>query len=510
MKKVHTFFDLIFISVLLFPAFALAQNWNIQTSGTTNILYGVSFANVNTGTVVGASGIILRTVNGGGSWVSQTSGTTNNIYGVAILDTVKGSTAGRAAFRWTTDGGTNWNGSNYTGTIFDTYLAVTFINQDRRVAAGQNQSTGGTGKIAITINGGVTWGAKTTNTNIINDVSFSDTLGTAVGNSGTILRSTDGGNTWTTQTSGTTANLYGVSCTDFLNVVVVGANGTILRTTDGGTNWTSQTSGTTNVLRGVSLIDANYGTAVGDVGTILRTTDGGNNWISEASGVTNTLRRVYLLDANTGTAVGDGGTILHRTPPLVLNLTALIQGFYNGSTMVPDTVTLELHNATTPYALVESKTGVLSTSGVGTFTFTTAVNGTPYYIAVKSANTIETWSTTAQSFTSGSLSYDFTTAAAQAYGSNMIQIGSKWCIYSGDVTQDGKVDGSDLSAVYTDANNFAGAGVTDLTGDKTVDGSDLSIVYNNSNNFVSRAVPPGAPVAKLIRRPVKLQENNIK
>ena len=91
--------------------------------------------------------------------------------------------------------------------------------------------------------------------------------------------------------------------------------------------------------------------------------------------------------------------------------------------MVPDTVTVELHNTSSPYALVESQKGVLNTSGVGTFGFTTAANGTPYYLVIKHRNAIETWSATAQSFTSSALSYDFTTAATQAYGNNLI---SKW------------------------------------------------------------------------------------
>ena len=54
---------------------------------------------------------------------------------------------------------------------------------------------------------------------------------------------------------------------------------------------------------------------------------------------------------------------------LTLNLTALIEARYNGSTMVPDTVTVELHNATFPYAMVESQKGVLNSAGAGTFYF---------------------------------------------------------------------------------------------------------------------------------------------
>src|ERR1035437_3077003 len=103
----------------------------------------------------------------------------------------------------------------------------------------------------------------------------------------------------------------------------------------------------------------------------------------------------YSVSSGTnGLAIG--GTV---TSALTLSLTALIQALYNGSVMVPDTVTVELHDASS-LALVDQNKGLLSASGTGTFTFNSAVNGSNYYIAVKHRNSIETWSASAQSFTS--------------------------------------------------------------------------------------------------------------
>ncbi|MBT8470715.1 MAG: hypothetical protein KJN97_18355 [Deltaproteobacteria bacterium] len=42
------------------------SGWVAQTSGTTNRLWGVSFADANTGTAVGDAGTIVRTTDGGG------------------------------------------------------------------------------------------------------------------------------------------------------------------------------------------------------------------------------------------------------------------------------------------------------------------------------------------------------------------------------------------------------------------------------------------------------------
>ncbi|MBK8382802.1 MAG: hypothetical protein IPL16_13130 [Ignavibacteria bacterium] len=61
-------------------------------------------------------------------------------------------------------------------------------------------------------------------------------------------------------------------------------------------------------------------------------------------------------------------------------------------------------------------------------------------------------------------------------------VGSKFCIYSGDINQDGVIDASDLSVADNDASTGeSGYVITDVTGDDFVDAQDLSIVDNNSS-----------------------------
>ena len=175
-----------------------------------------------------------------------------------------------------------------------------------------------------------------------------------------------------------------------------------------------------------------------------------------------------------------------------LNLSALVEGFYTPSleAMVPDTVTVELRTNTSPWDLIEKSRVLLDGTGSGMLSYLFPQNAINYYIALKHRNSIETWSKTAVAFSSGSLNYDFTTAATQAFGDNMKQKGTKWCIYNGDVNQDGLVDLSDVSLTDTDNLNFVtGYTVTDVNGDNLVDLSDLSIVDVNNLNFVSKVVP---------------------
>jgi hypothetical protein len=187
-----------------------------------------------------------------------------------------------------------------------------------------------------------------------------------------------------------------------------------------------------------------------------------------------------------------------------LNLTALIEGLYNGTTMVSDTVTVELRGSASPFNLLESKKVKLDSSGAGSINFTNAVNSTPYYIAVKHRNGIETWSASAQTFSSGALSYDFTTAQSQAYGNNLILKSGKYCIYSGDINQDGLVDSGDLGTIDNDNINYvSGYTNTDVTGDGIVDSGDLGITDNNNSIYAGKVIPTNSPSAKRINKPLK-------
>jgi len=185
-----------------------------------------------------------------------------------------------------------------------------------------------------------------------------------------------------------------------------------------------------------------------------------------------------------------GGTICGSTA-YVMNLTAFIQGFYNSSSniMISDTIKVYLRNASPPFAIVDSTKDLLNLSGAGTFIFSNAVNVSNYYIVLKHRNSIETWSNTGNAFVSGSLTYDFTTASNKAYGNNQDQVDNtpvRFAIYSGDVNQDGVVDGSDVAIIDNDAFNFVTGYVnSDVNGDDVVDGSDAAIVDNNAFNFVS-------------------------
>ena len=180
-----------------------------------------------------------------------------------------------------------------------------------------------------------------------------------------------------------------------------------------------------------------------------------------------------------------------QRPFVTLNLTMLIQGFYNSTTnlMVQDTARVYLRNSSSPYAIVDSAKAYLSNTGAGTFSFSNAVNGINYYLQLKHRNSLETWSKTAQTFTGNNLTYNFTTANTKAYGNNIINVDAspvRYADYSGDVNQNGIVELNDILSVYNAATVFSsGYVVNDINGDSIVDLNDIIMTYNNSAGFVA-------------------------
>ena len=215
--------------------------------------------------------------------------------------------------------------------------------------------------------------------------------------------------------------------------------------------------------------------------------------ISTVSATTG-LKNITITNPDGQTSTGNN--LINIQNPPVLTLTAYMQGFYNASTnlLVRDTARVYLRNSSSPYGIVDSGKVYLSTSGSGTISFNNAVNGTVYYLQLKHRNSMETWSKSpGQSFVSSALSYDFTSAAAQAFGSNMLQVDAspvEFAIYGGDINADGIVDVSDVSPVdNASLTALSGYVITDLTGDNFVDVDDVSIVDNNSFSSVGLIRP---------------------
>jgi uncharacterized protein (TIGR02145 family) len=202
----------------------------------------------------------------------------------------------------------------------------------------------------------------------------------------------------------------------------------------------------------------------------------------------------------------DGLATLTTSCVVTLPLKVLIQGYYKGSgQMTPvrknagisnsndeaDEVTVALYSPSNVNQAVATTTVVLATNGTATAEFdATLLTESNYYIALQHKNTIKTWSATPVAITNGT-TYDFTTAASQAYGNNQIEVAPGiYALYSGDMNQDGTINEADFP-IFTTANTTAAHGyiVSDLNGDGSVDLLDYPIYKNNADISVVEKRP---------------------
>ena len=212
----------------------------------------------------------------------------------------------------------------------------------------------------------------------------------------------------------------------------------------------------------------------------------------------------------TATGVTTFGTFTGREPistSKTLNLTSvLLQGLYAGGGIlnqatdgtapqwpagVADHITVELHTAAS-YATLAAPayTGVeLSTTGTATITVDASLSGN-YWITVKHPSHIETVSATAVSFAGSVITQSFG-APADVYAGNLLLMGDLgYTIFGGDVTQDGIVDGGDMSIIENLANLASGGYLPeDCNGDGVIDGGDMNIIENNANLAAGAVVP---------------------
>lgn len=199
------------------------------------------------GYVVGDSGIIMKTTDGGFNWIRQSSGTTLSLNSVFFTDINTGYAVGDSGLIIkTTDGGLNWF-RQISGTV----------NKLKRIRFNSSE------------------------------------YGIIAGASGTILKSTNGGYLWLHQSGDTDFFLWDVAYSNTNVAAIVGThhedlnifpnNSIILWTTNGGFNWIEQLNGTVSgskPLFCLRLINENVGFVAG-WGALLKTTNGATTFLEE-------------------------------------------------------------------------------------------------------------------------------------------------------------------------------------------------------------------------------------
>lgn len=247
-------------------------------------MYGIYFQNKNIGYATGDRGRIIKTTDGGNTWTPH-SITYNDFSQIDFINKDLGYALQGNNFYKTIDSGSTWNNlgpplKNEKTSRFD------FINENLGYAlvGGTIGTSGTTGSVYKTINGGISWTKLNNGNEIINEdlssINFiNDDIGYVSGgfNQKKVMKTTNGGFTWTQVKS----ILYGEI--QFVNDLVgygnrIGySNGSMYKTIDGGNTWNICIE-VDEGINAFDFIDENNGYFVGDQGLIYKTTDGGIVW----------------------------------------------------------------------------------------------------------------------------------------------------------------------------------------------------------------------------------------
>jgi hypothetical protein len=260
------------------------------------------------------------------------------------------------------------------------------------------------------------------------------------------------------------------------------------------------------------------GVLAGDVANVTVTATGTYN--TSAVGTGKTITVTYAL---TGTAAGNyaapasssvtTGIITATTKQLKVNV--YLEGLWNGTSMnktqaydavndvlvdkfagtIADTISVELHDMTSyatilyqAHGLELHQDGSITSAGLSYIEIPGSINGA-YRITIKHRNHLEVASASSVSFSSPTVSYDFTVSSDKAFASDQTftptkLMNSKWMLYAGNIVAGDypEINNDDL---YRTFDKYSlGTGVygylpEDMNGDGFVDDTDFYMVLGN-------------------------------
>ncbi len=275
-------------------------------SGVLRNLNSIYVANDKFAAVVGDSGLVLSSINGGKTWSQNSLSSSKSLSDVFIFQNGKTLIVG--------DSSSLYYSTKFLDSLQSipldkgyTLFKIKFLDDYTGFI------TGNKGLILKTVNGGINWFKVNTNSNeVIFDLSFFDTRkGFAVGWNGTILTTSNGGESWTKSGEPITDNyLKSIDLTKDGYGLIVGGDGTVLRTSDFGKNWEKTKLNSAGGFQKVKFISDNNSIIIGSRGTILISKDKGETWDLVDSHFYSNMNGLSISSYGQVFIVGVNGSIL--------------------------------------------------------------------------------------------------------------------------------------------------------------------------------------------------------
>ena len=309
------------------------QDWKFtHPKPQPNTLRKLQTLDANNWITVGANGTFMRTTDGGASWYFHqqagiplnNAGQIGQNYDVRFVSPTNGIIVGDTGFVGrTSDGGVTVTPVTSGVPSNQRCQSISFGDANTGyVAAGA--ASGSAGTIIKTTDGGASWATVFTTTNPVTAVvAINPIVVHAVLQNGGIVNTTDGGLNWSTPVPNTVGNpTLGMSFLDSMTGFVVGSLGVISKTTDGGATWASLPPPQTDwAFFQMKIISAGEIYAVGAPDFLYKSTDLGSTWtplpIIPVSGISGALDTLvfYSLEKQGSvlTMSGDFGVIAQST-----------------------------------------------------------------------------------------------------------------------------------------------------------------------------------------------------
>jgi photosystem II stability/assembly factor-like uncharacterized protein len=315
--------------------------WTYQSSGVTTRLRGVSAVSDRVAWASGASGTILRTVDGGRTWQARAIPGAESL-DFRDVDAVDARTAyvlsiglGEASRIYkTTDGGATWTLQFQNRDPKAFFDAMAFWDARRGLVVGD--SVDGHFTVLRTLDGGRHWAAvpaaglppalpgegafAASGTSVAVRGTRQAWIGTGAAGSARVLRTEDAGETWAISTTpvpgGPTAGIFSIAFRDTLHGIVVGGDykkeaqalSNAAVTEDGGATWTVvRPPGLGGFRSAVTYVEAvGRVLAVGPSGAD-QSWDGGGQWTPLPHKGLHAV--AFPRRSRVGWAVGEGGLV---------------------------------------------------------------------------------------------------------------------------------------------------------------------------------------------------------
>ena len=227
------------------------------------------------------------------------------------------------------------------------------------------------------------------------------------------------------------------------------------------------------------------------IGQVFYTSSSSSTGSSISQGVQQARKSITTLFLDLKVLV-DGYYINESNPPLMVpaRYTNLVEaGSSNpGLPTDADLIQVELRHPSSLDVVSYTSTAMLNTNGTVRCNFPTSALVGDYYIVVKHRSCLPLWSANPISFTIYS-EYNFIQNVSNAYGLasptvlNQVAPGV-FALFSGELNDDGYIDGMDYATFETDLYSSAYGGLFlldgDFNGDSYVDASDFSKFDYNS------------------------------